>query len=99
VGTRHAFYKLYAYVDAPDGERARNTILSRAAESDIRLFSGSCSEIYLEGAFSDMDQPQLPTARELGKTSLMVEVHPTLDPNLLQQRAERLAQIACEVLG
>ncbi len=99
-GHVHAYYKLYVYVDAGDGsERLRNEILSRAAAAGLRLFSGSCSEIYLEEAFSDMERPDLPVARELGKTSLMMEVHPTLRPDLLRHRADLLARIASEVLG
>jgi dTDP-4-amino-4,6-dideoxygalactose transaminase len=43
--------------------------------------SGSCSEIYLEKAF-DRDglrpKERLPVARQLGETSLMFMVHPTL---------------------
>jgi dTDP-4-amino-4,6-dideoxygalactose transaminase len=99
-GYVHAYYKLYVYVDAgQSSERLRNEILSRATAAGLRLFSGSCSEIYLEEAFSDMERPDLPVTRELGKTSLMMEVHPTLRPDLLQQRAELLARLAAEVLG
>jgi hypothetical protein len=38
-------------------------------------------------------------ARSLGPRSLMVEVHPTLDAALLEQRAGRLAAIARDVLS
>ena len=96
----HAFYKFYAYVDVPEGaEELRDRILQRASGAGLRLFSGSCSEIYLEDAFSDMEKPDVPVARELGKTSLMVEVHPTLRPELLEKRAATLAEIVTEVLG
>lgn len=98
-GYLHAFYKLYFYIEGGDrSEVLRDEILRQAAEAGLRLFSGSCSEIYLEGAFSAMDQPVLPIARELGKTSLMVEVHPTLRPDLLARRAELLRQIIQNVL-
>jgi dTDP-4-amino-4,6-dideoxygalactose transaminase len=43
--------------------------------------SGSCSEIYLEKAFDqEVNRPtqRLPVARELGETSLMFLVHPTI---------------------
>jgi hypothetical protein len=73
--------------------------LRRAGEAGLRVFSGSCSEVYREEAFSDMPQPDLPVARALGATSLMTEVHPTLRPDRTQVRAERLAAIAREVLG
>lgn len=99
-GIRHAFYKLYFYVDAGAGSEAlRNRILDLAVEAGLRVFSGSCSEAYLEGAFDDLPRPELPVARRLGQESLMVEVHPTLRPDLLERRADRLAKIAREVLG
>lgn len=97
-GLKHAFYKFYCYVDAPDAERKRNEIARRAGESGLRLFSGSCSEVYLEGAFSDMRHPDLAIARELGATSLMLEVHPTQRAELVVRRAALLGGIAAEVL-
>jgi dTDP-4-amino-4,6-dideoxygalactose transaminase len=100
AGIVHAYYKLYFYVDAGErSEALRNAILARAAEAGLRVFSGSCSEIYLEEAFSAMERPMLPVARELGKTSLMVEVHPTLRPDLIASRAEMLRRIIESVLG
>jgi dTDP-4-amino-4,6-dideoxygalactose transaminase len=98
---KHAFYKFYFYVDAPLGEagRLRSEILNRAGDAGLRLFSGSCSEMYLEDAFSDLPRPDCPVAHELTETSLMVEVHPTLRPDLLKARADLLAHIVREVLG
>ena len=44
----------------------------------IALFS-CCSEIYLEKAFDEMrPRERLPIAKELGETSLMFVIHPTL---------------------
>ena len=97
-GLKHAFYKFYSYVDAPDAERKRDEILRRAGEAGLRLFSGSCSEVFREQAFSDMPTPDLPVARELGETSLMMEVHPTLRPERTEQRAGHLAEIVRDVL-
>lgn len=94
----HAYYKLYAYVERADAETLRDLILRRAGEAGLRVFSGSCSEVYLEEAFSDLPRPDLPVARELGKTSLALEVHPTLAPDLLRRRSDLLASIIREVL-
>jgi dTDP-4-amino-4,6-dideoxygalactose transaminase len=98
---RHAFYKFYFYVDAPEGEagRLRTEILLRAGEAGLRVFSGSCSEMYREAAFAGLPRPDCPVARAMTDNSLMVEVHPTLDPDLLSRRAQRLARIAGDVLG
>ncbi|MEA3064535.1 MAG: hypothetical protein QOJ27_981, partial [Sphingomonadales bacterium] len=99
-GIRHAFYKHYFYVEeGPDAETLRDAILARAGEHQLRVFSGSCSEVYLERAFDALERPDLPVARSLGRRSLMVEVHPTLRPDLLARRAEALARIAKDVLG
>jgi dTDP-4-amino-4,6-dideoxygalactose transaminase len=99
-GLTHAFYKLYFYVDEGTGaERARDEMLREAAGAGLRLFSGSCSEVYLEKAFDALPRPDCPVAWSLGKRSLMVEVHPTLRPDLVARRGEALAKIAKRVLG
>lgn len=98
---RHAFYKLYFYIDQGSDDEAaqlRSRILKRASDAGLRVFSGSCSEIYLEQAFADMPRADCPVSRSLGARSLLVEVHPTLRRDLLQLRAEQLAMIAQEVL-
>ena len=99
---RHAFYKLYFYVDGGSDEEAaelRAEILRRTADEGLRVFSGSCSEIYRERAFAGLSTAACPVARSLGARSLMVEVHPTLRPELLELRADRLAQLAGDILG
>ena len=89
----HSYYKYYAFV-YPDALRAgwnRDRILAEIVARGISCFSGSCSEIYLEKAFPVEWRPtnRLPVARELGETSLMFLVHPTL-------KDEDIARI-CEV--
>jgi dTDP-4-amino-4,6-dideoxygalactose transaminase len=99
---RHAFYKVYFYIERgseADAQVLRSEILKRSAEGGLRVFSGSCSEIYLEKAFDDLPRADCPISRALGARSLMVEVHPTLRPDLLALRADRLARIVDQVLG
>ena len=78
----HSYYKCYAFVRperlAPGWSRDR--ILGEINAAGIPCFSGSCSEIYLEQAFPKEWRPaqRHPVARELGDTSLMFLVHPTL---------------------
>lgn len=82
-GVGHARYKFYWTVQpdrlAPDWSRDR--IISEANALGAPLFSGSCSEIYLERAFDGTGfrpADPLPVARALGDTSLMTLVHPTM---------------------
>jgi dTDP-4-amino-4,6-dideoxygalactose transaminase len=58
----------------------RDRIVEAINAEGVPCFTGSCSEIYLEQAFPTAWRPKhpLPVARELGETSLMFLVHPTL---------------------
>lgn len=78
----HSYYKYYVFI-RPERLRQgwnRDRVMSEIAAAGVPCFSGSCSEVYLERAFAaDMrPSPYLPVARELGETSLMFLVHPTL---------------------
>jgi dTDP-4-amino-4,6-dideoxygalactose transaminase len=78
----HSYYKYYVFVRSERLHRGwdRGRIMSEIAAGGVPCFSGSCSEIYLERAFTEELRPHqcLPVARELGETSLMFLVHPTL---------------------
>ncbi len=80
---RHAWYKFYCFVE-PDHLRAgwsRDRLLAEISAAGVPCFAGTCSELYLEGAFANHPArpgARLPVARELGETSLMFQVHPTL---------------------
>jgi dTDP-4-amino-4,6-dideoxygalactose transaminase len=82
-GSVHAAYKCYVFVE-PQALKAgwdRDRILAEISARDVPVFSGSCSEVYLEKAFDNTGwRPtnRLPVARELGETSVMFLVHPTL---------------------
>jgi hypothetical protein len=78
----HSYYKYYAFVRPERLKQgwSRDRIMAEINERGVPCFSGSCSEIYLEKAFTADMQPsrRLPVAKELGETSLMWLVHPTL---------------------
>lgn len=79
----HAGYKCYVFVQPdklPQGWD-RDRIMAEMVAQGVPCFSGSCSEVYLEKCFQDRGlapKERLPVARELGETSLMFLVHPTL---------------------
>lgn len=82
-GCVHAQYKFYAYVRsqnlAPGWSRDR--IIDAINAEGVPCYQGSCSEVYLEKAFDNTGwrpEERLPVAKELGETSLMFLVHPTL---------------------
>ena len=80
----HAAYKAYVFVEpqelSPGWDRDR--IVAEISKAGVPCYQGSCSEVYLEKAFTSAGlgpESPLPAARQLGETSLMFLVHPTLD--------------------
>lgn len=97
-GCVHANYKFYAYLRperlAPGWDRDR--IVAEVASRGVPCYQGSCSEVYLEKAFDGTPwRPlhRLPVARELGETSLMLLVHPTLSTQEVQRTVDTLATV------
>lgn len=98
--SRHAYYKFYAFVES-DRLRAswsRDRIVAEINAQGVACLMGSCSEVYLEKAFDGSPSrpaQRLPVARELGETSLMFLVHPTLS----EQTIERTCTVARDVIS
>ncbi|MGN7739582.1 DegT/DnrJ/EryC1/StrS family aminotransferase [Pseudomonas sp. 22526] len=79
----HAAYKCYVFVEPLRLAKgwSRDRIIAEIVSRGVPCYAGSCSEVYLEKAFEDTEwRPvtRLPIALELGETSLMFLVHPTL---------------------
>ncbi|HRO49505.1 MAG TPA: DegT/DnrJ/EryC1/StrS aminotransferase family protein [Hyphomicrobium sp.] len=96
----HAWYKFYAFVEPArlkegwDRDRIMNAIVARG----VPCYSGSCPEIYREKSFVEAGfgpQQRLPVAVELGETSLMFLVHPTLAP----EHIEKTCAVVREVMA
>ncbi|QBJ61975.1 DegT/DnrJ/EryC1/StrS aminotransferase family protein [Pseudoalteromonas sp. DL-6] len=80
---KHAEYKHYMFVKPEYLAQgwSRDRIVTEINERGVPCFQGSCSEVYLEKAFDNTPwrpEKRLPNAVELGETSLMFLVHPTL---------------------
>lgn len=94
----HAWYKFYAFVqpEALADGWSRDRILSEIDALGYPALSGSCSEIYLEKCFQDSGLApslRLPVARELGETSLMFLVHPTITRDQMAGYAEAVRSV------
>lgn len=94
----HAYYKYYVYVrpeNLPENIN-RDRILNALNEKKIPCLSGSCSEIYLEKAFDNhpsRPNARLTVAKELGETSLMFLIHPTLTITEMQTIANTTVDV------
>jgi dTDP-4-amino-4,6-dideoxygalactose transaminase len=97
-GCAHAHYKCYVQVE-PDHLAegwTRDRIVEEIVARGVPCFQGSCSEVYLEKAFDNTGwrpEERLPVARELGETSLMFLVHPTLTSAEMDKTCTVIAQV------
>jgi dTDP-4-amino-4,6-dideoxygalactose transaminase len=70
---------------------SRDKIIEEINNLGVACYQGSCSEVYLEKAFDETGwrpEPRLPVAKELGETSLMFLVHPTITDLEIQKTCE-----------
>ena len=94
----HAAYKCYIFVepDKLDTNWSRDRIIKEINVLGVPCYSGSCSEVYLEKAFDGTGfrpKKRLPNAKELGETSLMFSVHPTLTEDEIQKTCNAIKSV------
>ncbi|WP_353142289.1 DegT/DnrJ/EryC1/StrS family aminotransferase [Acinetobacter pragensis] len=98
----HAAYKCYVQVNVdalPEGW-SRDRIMAEISSQGVPCFSGSCSEVYLEKAFDGTPwrpAQRLPQAKQLGESSLMFLVHPTLSEQSIQKTLNAVQTMLAEI--
>lgn len=94
----HAWYKCMFFVRP---ERlaegwTRDRIIEAMNGAGVPCMAGICPEVYREKAFVDAGlapAERLPVARELGETSLMFLVHPTLTAHEIQLTCNTICDV------
>ena len=94
----HAAYKCYVFVKSKElkNEWNRDKIIKEINILDIPCQSGSCSEVYLEKAFDNTGfrpKERLVNAKELGETSLMFLVHPTITKDEIKKTCNAIISV------
>lgn len=94
----HAHYKCYVYVNPKflASGWTREKIIDVINAEGVPCYQGSCSEVYLEKAFDGTSwrpKERLPIAKELGETSLMFLVHPTLTKSEIAKTCEVITKV------
>ena len=94
----HAQYKCYVQVNInalPSGW-SRDRIMQFINAEGVPCYSGSCSEVYLEHAFDNTNwrpKERLKNAQQLGETSLMFLVHPTLSEDNINKTVNAIQKL------
>ena len=99
----HAGYKCYVFVDEAELVEGwdRDRIMNAIVAEGVPCFSGSCSEVYLEKAFTDLGlgpKERLPVAKALGESSLMFLVHPTLTEIEIEKTCSVLRDVMAQAV-
>jgi dTDP-4-amino-4,6-dideoxygalactose transaminase len=94
----HAYYKYYVFIERESLKNNwdRDRIISEINYQGVPCIHGSCSEIYLEKAFDKTNlrpKKRLKVAKELGETSIVFLVHPTLSKEEMSEIAEKAVKI------
>lgn len=97
----HAAYKCYVFVrlEALKTDWTRDRIMDEIVACGVPCYSGACSEVYLEKAFDNTGwrpEKRLSVAKELGETSLMFLVHPTLTDFEIQKTCDTVVKVMAE---
>ena len=98
MGCVNGQYKFYTYVRPQNLASGwnRDQIIEAINAEGVPCYQGSCSEVYLEKAFEGTGwrpSRRLPVARELGETSLMWLVHPTLTDIEMAKATRVISQV------
>ncbi|MGO2342744.1 DegT/DnrJ/EryC1/StrS family aminotransferase [Vibrio litoralis] len=94
----HAEYKHYLFVKPEQLNEgwSRDRIVDEIVKQGVPAFQGSCSEVYKEKAFDGTGfrpKQALPNAQQLGETSLMFLVHPTLTQVEIQKTCDVVRKV------
>lgn len=95
---KHSWYKFHCYLnqDSLKSDWNREKIINAINNKGYPAFFGSCSEIYLEKRFTKFGLSptnRLPIAKELGETSLMFLVHPTINEEKMNDYANAIKSV------
>ncbi len=95
---RHAWYRYYFFPELDKLKRSwsRDRILAELKRIGIPCSRGSCSEIQRERAFEkypEIHNWQTPIAEDLGKRSLALPLHPTLEEHHMRQIGQEIRRI------
>jgi dTDP-4-amino-4,6-dideoxygalactose transaminase len=97
----HSYYKFYTFL-RPEFLKngwTKSKVIQEVNAEGVPCFYGSCSEVYKEKAFTGTDllpTEDLSVARELGETSLMFVVHPTLTEAEMNATADIVSKVLTE---
>ena len=95
---KHAAYKCYVFVELNKLKKEwnRDKIIKEINTLGVPCYSGACPEVYLEKAFDNTGlrpKERLINAQELGESTLMFLVHPTLSNDEIKKTCDAITSV------
>ena len=87
---------VFVELDKLNKDWSRDRIIKEINALGVPCYSGTCSEVYLEKAFDNTGfrpKERLSAAKELGETSLVFLVHPTLTEEEIQKTCDTIISV------
>jgi len=99
----HAAYKFYCFVkpeELKDGWN-RDRIIAEINTRGLPCFTGACPEIYRENAFTNIygERDSHVVAKELGETSVLLNIHPGITPELCRKAVQVVKDVMISVVS
>jgi hypothetical protein len=93
----HSYYKFYVFINTAELRSGwdRDRVMLEVSECGVPCFSGSCSEIYFQ---SLRPAERLAVAKELGETSLMFLVHPTMSERHIRRTVDVVREVMTQAV-
>ena len=97
----HAYYRVYAFLDLPKFKEGwnRSRFIAAVNAEGLPCMVGSCSEVYLEKAFTKNNlgpKERHKNAKVLSDVSIAFLVHPTLDLSYANELVEAVRKVSAE---
>lgn len=97
AGAEPAWYRFYLHVRPAELRPGwdRDRIVTALQAEGVACAHGGCTEIYRERAFAGIwpEGRELPAAARLGRTSVALLVHPTLDEQYMREAVATVARV------
>ena len=95
---KSAWYRFYFFLkkDTKNYQKLRFKIIKDLRKNNLKCFTGSCPEIYLEKAFKKLNNAKpirLKNCKTLGQTSIALEINHTLEYSQHKKKLLILKQV------
>ena len=101
---KSAWYRFYFFLksDVRNYKTIRFKIIKNLKNNNLKCFTGSCPEIYLERSFKNLEnfkQIRLETCKLLGQTSIALDINHTLEESIHKKNLKKFEKVIIKLIN